>query len=183
MSASARGKISIFTDGGSASRAPSHLIGLRSQAIPESSIRLDRLAGMEALDKKFFQFLLGSLKAGSGSNLHSGNGGVKRLFSGTIRAGVDDCPDSLFLFGSELYGHRRCFRHGGIQRSANSLRLAHSLFPRVHPGRKYFRIFQPYQHPLRHLLLLRLLLRRGIRIGGEKLRPVLRRDHLPPAVP
>jgi len=85
-------------------------ISFRPETIPESFIYFDSLAGIQAIQKKFFQFLSGSLEVGSSGNLNSGDGRVNGLFGGTIRTSVDDCPDSLFLVGSELYRHRATFR-------------------------------------------------------------------------
>ena len=45
-------------------------IGFPSQAFPEGFIRIDRLSGIKTFQEKFFQFLLGSLEARSGSDLH-----------------------------------------------------------------------------------------------------------------
>ena len=57
-----------------------HRIGFPSQAFPEGFIRIDRLSGIKTFQEKFFQFLLGSLEARSGSDLHCGHDGVKLLF-------------------------------------------------------------------------------------------------------
>src|SRR5579872_3632817 len=82
-------------------------IDLRFQPVPEAFTRLNRFAGIQTLQKKLFQFLLGSLEVGSGGNLHRGDGSDRGFLSGTIRAGIDDGPNPLFLLWGELEGHGR----------------------------------------------------------------------------
>jgi hypothetical protein len=82
-----------------------HAAGFRSQPIPESVIGVDRHAGIEALLKKSIELFLRSVEAGGGSGLHNGKGGVESFLGGMIRSRINYRLDSLFLFGSQLYGH------------------------------------------------------------------------------
>ena len=74
----------------------SHLIGFRSQTIPERFIGFNELAGIGDLQKK--SDARRSIEAGDGGVFRNSEGGVKSLFGAKIRSGVDDRLDSLFLF-------------------------------------------------------------------------------------
>lgn len=77
-------------------------ISLGLQPVPEAFVGLHWFAGIQTFQEKFLQFLLAPLEIGSGGNLHRGDRGLKGLFSGTIRTGIHDGPDSLFLLWGEL---------------------------------------------------------------------------------
>ena len=66
-----------------------HPIGFRSQAIPEAFICFDGLAGIEALQKKFFQFLSRSLET-AGCLLDSGKSCVDDILRRRLEAGIHE---------------------------------------------------------------------------------------------
>ena len=73
-----------------------------SQTIPIIFISFFGIAGIETIQKKFFQFFVGSIETGRGGDLNGGDGGLDRLFAGSVHPGADNRSNPRFLFGREL---------------------------------------------------------------------------------
>jgi hypothetical protein len=100
-----------------------HTVGLRRESIPESFIGFDGFAGVETFEKKFLQFLWRALKTGRRNGLHGGDGSVKSLLSGRIRASVNDSLDALFLFWGKLDGHENITHYLNTVRVAAEIQI------------------------------------------------------------
>jgi len=78
---------------------------------------------------------------------------------------------------------RTCESRPGAEQQARSLtRIGNCLFPGVHPRGENFGIFQPHQHPLRHLFFLAASFRCAARRDRQEFRAILGGNHLAAAV-